>query len=102
MSCIAISPIIALCLFVQLLALHQLIGALGGFWVGSEAINYAKKSLLEIHSNIAKRNLKSALFLASYPIIGSFLWVIAYPKQATIVNIAVISITLLVKNATCT
>ena len=102
MSCITISPIIALCLFVQFLAFHQIISGLGGFWVGSEAINYAKLSLIGIHSEIAKRSGKSILLLAIYPILGLFFWVIAYPKQATIVNITVAIIAIWAKNATCT
>ena len=103
MSCIAISPIIALCLLVQFLAFHQLIGAFGGsIWVGNEAINYAKNSLSSIHSEIANKNIRSVLFVVAYPLVGLFLWVIAYPKQATIVNIAVVSVAIWAKNATCT
>jgi hypothetical protein len=75
---------------------------LGGYWVGSEAIKYAKNSLIGIHSEITKRSGKSILFLATYPIVGLFLWVIAYPKQATIINITVAIIATWTKNATCT
>jgi hypothetical protein len=103
MSCIAISPVIAICLLVQFLALHQVVGAFGGgIWAGSEAIDYAKNAINGIHSEIRKREPRSIIFIAAYPLVGLFLWVIAYPKQATIANIAVVSVTLWAKNATCT
>jgi hypothetical protein len=103
MNCIAISPIIAVCLLVQFLAFHQLVGAVsGGIWVGSEVINTAKKSISEIHSEIAKKNLKSILFLVTYPLAGVFLGAVAYPKHATVANIVTVSIAIWVKNATCT
>ncbi len=102
MSCISISPVIAVCLFVQFLAFHQVVGAIGGFWVGSEAIDYARKALIGIHSEIAKLDVRSVIFIALYPLAGLFLCAIAYPKQATIANIAVVSATLWAKNATCT